>query len=370
MKILIITPRIPYPPFRGDKLKIYNISRLLAKNNEVTVVTFIVNKNETEYVDELGKIGLKVHTVYLPKYKSFLNLVRSIFSFNPLQVSYFYSGQMKQKIRELTSENEYDVVYFHLLVTMQYFKDILSRSTLRVADFTDSISLYLSRYVKMVKNPILKFAYYYELFSVRFYEKKAKQFDTLFICSDADKKSLEKRDIHNNIQILLNGINLETFSMDSIKPEKNRIIFSGNMPYFPNSDAVFFFAKEIFPLIVEKIPDCKFYIVGQNPSAKILALKSDNIIVTGFVEDIRKEYLLSEVNVAPIRFGAGTLNKIIEAMGLGVPTVATSLSIEGFPAELKKYIKIGNSPKEFADRVVEILTNPEYKKEMVEEGAP
>lgn len=364
MKVLIITPRIPYPPFRGDKLKIFNISKNLLKRNEVKILTFINRSSELNDVEQLKKNGIDIDTIRLSSITSYLTTSRSLLTLDPLQVSYYYSKKMHERIEKITSTEKFDLIYFHLISSAQYLKSVKDESALKVIDFTDAVSLYLSRYVKVLKNPIKKIVFYYEYKSISRYEKIAREFDTLFICSYNDKEFLERRKIHDNIQILLNGFDSDSFKSEKIEPEKDRIIFSGNMPYFPNKDAVLYFVNEIFPLVLKIKPKAKFYIVGQQPPKEILALQSDNIIVTGFVEDIRKEYLLSQINVAPIRFGAGTLNKIIESLALGIPTIATSLSIQGFPDELKKYIFTADTPEAFANLILKILDNPNIRDEM------
>lgn len=320
--------------------------------------------SELKDVEQLKKNGIDIETIKLSAITSYLTTSRSLLTLDPLQVSYYYSNKMHERIAKITSTEKFDLIYFHLISSAQYLKSVKDESALKVIDFTDAVSLYLSRYVKVLKNPIKKIVFYYEYKSISRYEKIAREFDTLFICSNNDKDFLERRKIHDNIQILLNGFDSDSFKSEKIEPEKDRIIFSGNMPYFPNKDAVLYFVNEIFPLVLKKKPNAKFYIVGQQPPKEILALQSDNIFVTGFVEDIRKEYLLSQINVAPIRFGAGTLNKIIESLALGIPTVATSLSIQGFPDELKKYIFTADTPETFANVILKILDNPNIRNEM------
>lgn len=368
MKILIVTPRIPYPPFRGDKLKIYNLCKILRKNNDVNVITFINKVSEINDLQELNDKGISVEAIPLKRYKSMLNLIRSFFSKDPLQVSYYYSYKMRKKINELTSSQHYDVVYFHLINTAQYYNAVSDKRTLKVIDFTDATSLYLTRYLEFLKNPFRKIVFKSELKRVLEYENVTQKFDTLFVCSNYDREFLLKRNIHNNIQLLLNGIDLDTFKYEKVEWQKGRIIFSGNMSYFPNIDAVKYFVKEIFPIVLSKMPEAKFFIVGQQPPKEILELKSDNIIVTGFVEDIRKEYLSSEVNVAPIRFGSGTLNKIIEALVLGIPTVATNLSVNGFPEYLKKYVITADSPEEFATAIVKAIKDDKANDALMKEA--
>lgn len=348
MKLLIITPRIPYPPYRGDKLKIYNIARILSKKNDVTILTFIENSGSIKNLKELEKLGIKTEAVRLSFIESLLKLISNMFSEIPFQVAFFHSKKMGKKINELINQKDFDVIYFHLIRSAQYFESALNSNALKVLDFTDAVSLYLFRFIKATKNPIKKVFLKWELERVKKYEQIAKNFDTLFICSEKDKEFLLKNNVHNNIHFLRNGIDSTYFyPNNNLNYEMQRIIFTGNIPYFPNRDAILYFVKDIFPLLKEKYPKSKFYIVGQKPPLQIKRLQSKDIIVTGFVQDIRKEYLLSNVNVVPVRFGAGTLNKVIEALALGVPTVASSISVQGLPPEIKKYIFIADTPEDF-----------------------
>ena len=355
MKILIVTPRIPYPPYRGDKLKIFNICQNLITHNYVKVLTFLSKSSERSDVAELINLGIDIETVSLPKVNSLMNLFRSIFTLNPLQISYYYARKMHKRIYQLTLEKKFDVVYFHLLNSAQYYNAVASAQTLKVLDFTDATSLFLIKFLKFIKNPFKKIIFCYELWAVSKYEKIARQFDTLFVCSHVDREFLSDRKVHNNIQLLLNGYDHCTFKYEEKEAENGRIIFTGNMTYFPNIDAVTYFAKEIFPLVLEKIPYAKFYIVGQAPPKQVLKLMSDNVIVTGFAKDLKQEYLKSRISVAPIRFGSGSLNKIIESMVLGIPIVATNFAIQGFPKELTKYIFTADNELVFANKVVEIM---------------
>jgi len=367
LKILIITPRIPYPPFRGDKLKIFNISRILAQNNQVNILSFNENKNQIRYLDELKKYNINIKTVKQTISSSILNVLFALFKNIPFQVAYFSSKKMSNLIKEDLENNNYDVIYFHLIRTIQYFNDTQNSNALKVADFTDAVSLYLQRYVEVLKNPIKKFFFKVELNQIKSYEHTVKKFSTLFICSEVDKKYLQEKLDGLDIQLLRNGVDEKYFIPENLKFEKHRIIFTGNMPYYANYDAAIYFSKEIFPSVIKKYPDSKFYIVGQKPPLKLRRLNSKNIIVTGFVSDIKKEYLLSEINVAPIRFGAGTLNKVIESLALGVPVIATEISIAGLPDNLKKFIFVANNPKEFIEKIFYIFEHPEIRNQLMNE---
>ena len=359
MKILIITTRVPYPPYKGDKLKIFNIARQLAKKNSVTIVTFLRNRNQIKDVEELKKHNIKVIYEKISLLESCFNIIEAIFREIPFQVAWYKSKKMHKKIKDLITKGNYDVAYFHLIRSAQYLVNNNGNSVLQVVDFTDAVSLYLDRFTKIERNPIKKILLGIEKKRVEKYEKIAERFNIVFICSEVDREYLLNRSINANIKILRNGVDVDNFKIENVQKEKNRIIFTGNMPYYANYDAAIYFVKDIFPKVLKQIPDAKFFIVGQNPPRRIKALSSENVIVTGYVDDLRKEYLKSCVNVAPMRFGAGTLNKILEAIVLRVPIVATSVAVEGLPKDIKQSILVAKDSNDFADKLIRLLKNNE-----------
>jgi glycosyltransferase involved in cell wall biosynthesis len=172
-----------------------------------------------------------------------------------------------------------------------------------------------------------------------------------------------------DIRIIPNGVDLAYFSGNApVKYDPTRIVFTGNLTYYPNIDGVLYFVKEIFPLVKKEAPAAKFYIVGQSPPAKLRALASEDVVVTGFVEDIKQYYLSSAVAVSPIRFGAGTLNKILEPLALGVPVAATSIGIEGLDLAIGKDILVADRPHAFAKHVIRIITEPDFRERLGKEG--
>ena len=367
MNVLIITTRIPYPPYRGDKLKIFNIAKQLAKRNTVTIITFLRSRNQIKEIEELKKYNFKVIYIKISILESCINIIRAIFSSIPFQVAWYRSEEMHKKIKELIVDENYDVAYFHLIRSAQYIVNNTDNSVLQVVDFTDAVSLYLDRFTKIEKNPVKKYLLGIEKKRVEKYEKIAEKFNVVFICSEVDREYLINKDVKANIKILRNGVDIDYFVQDQIKYEKNRIIFTGNMPYYANYDAAIYFAKEIFPQVLKQVPQAKFYIVGQKPPLRVRALANDSVIVTGYVQDIKKEYLKSAVNVAPMRFGAGTLNKIIESIVLGVPVVATPIAAEGLPDEIKKYVCVINDSNDFANQVVQFLKDTKLREQFKEQ---
>ena len=223
---------------------------------------------------------------------------------------------------------------------------------------TDAVSLYLERYRRSSPNPLWRLFLGIELRRMIRFERIIQKFDKGLVCSPADRDLLTGRVPHARIALLENGVDLEMFSQtDTVHYDQNRIILTGNMSYFPNADGARYLVEKIFPMVKKSVPLAKLYIVGQSPPRSVRNLESKDVVVTGFVQDIRAEYLKSSVAVSPIRFGAGTLNKVLEPLALGIPVVSTSLGIKGLDLEIGKDILVSDDSNGFAENVVRVLTD-------------
>jgi len=360
MKILFLTPRLPYPPYRGDKLKVWNLISQLSRKHEIVLVTFIQQKSERQLISNVKENCASVHTVYKPSWRSFLSCIKAIPSSKPFQVAYFESRAMKRLIERLVDDIKPDIIHTHL-IRMAQFAAPLGGSA-KVLDMTDAVSLYLGRFRDAQKNPLLRWVIGTEFKRMIGYEKIIDRFDNSLVCSWTDQAFLKQRLPDAHIGILENGIDLGTFvSNDSVRFEPHRIIFTGNLGYYPNADAASHFVKEILPLVRKSIPEARLYIVGQNPPRHIRKLANENVVVTGFVENIRDEYLKSAVAISPVRFGAGTLNKVLEPLALGIPIVATSMGTQGLKLDNGSDILIADDPVAFAGAVCRILRDTKFR---------
>jgi len=368
LKILFVTPTVPYPPDRGDRLRIYNIIKTFVKKHKLKIIFFVKGENEIKYAHEFKKQGFDIELIKLSRLRSYLNLFMAFLTNSPLQVLFYKHKKMFKRVRELTLSEHYDIVYFHIFTMAQYYKAVNTKA-LKVLDITDAYSLFLERLMNFDMSIMDKIFFRIEKKKVKKYERIFTKFDSVFVCSNIDKEYLEQNYSHKNIKVFENGIDTNIYKYEEEKPEKYRIIFTGNIPYFPNRDAIKYFIKDIFPLILERVPQAKLIIVGKDPTEDILKLANENIIIKGFVKDLKREYLMSEVNVAPIRFGAGTSNKIIEAIALGVPTVATSLALKGFNEGIKKYVFHAETPEEFCERIIEIFNNESIRSKFMKEAS-
>jgi len=369
VRILYLTSRFPYPPFRGDMLHIYNILKPISRRHEVTLVSFVQRGTRTDWVDALRPLCHRIELVYLPTWRSLLQCLRAIFSRCPFQVAYFKSRAMSELVHRVIAEEHPDVAHIHLIRMAQFVE--ANRDVPRVVDLTDATSLYLERFRAASRNWLMKLLLSEELRRILLYERLLAGFELSLVCSRLDLSVMQAHVPEARFEIVRNSVNTgNSPSLEGdIKADPRRIIFTGNMTYFPNGDAARFLVREIFPLIRRAIPDLQLYIVGQNPPASVRSLAGEGVVVTGFVKDIRAEYARSAVAVAPVRFGAGTQYKILEALALGIPVVTSSTGMGGVDLIPEEDILVADGPQDFAEQVVRLLRDPDLRKRMSRSAA-
>ncbi len=243
----------------------------------------------------------------------------------------------------------------------QYTAGLKNVST--VLDLPDAYSMYWERRASQKKNPLINFMERSEYKKVLKYEKIICEFDLTLVCSEEDKNYLIAEHELNNIEVLENGVDTDQFGGEEHDYFiDDQIIFTGNMTYHPNIDAAVYFAEEIFPEVLKKFPNVKFKIAGQNPTEKILKLQSENIIVTGFVKSLSDEYSKSSIAVSPVRVGAGSMNKVLEPMSMGVPVVSSEIGFKGLGAKAGLDILLAENKSEFINSVCNLLSHAEYRR--------
>ena len=172
---------------------------------------------------------------------------------------------------------------------------------------------------------------------------------------------------NDKIGIVPNGVDYGTYK--NVEREKEYdLIFTGNMAYPPNVDSVVYLVNEVMPLVWKSKPNLKLAIVGAQPSSKVLKLKSANVTVTGWVDDISKYYAKSKIFIAPMQIGTGLQNKLLEAMAMKIPCITSGLANNALGAEHRKNILIGNKEEDYKNHIIELINNNEFQKELGEQG--
>ena len=367
MKLLFLANRIPYPPYRGDKLKIYNLATRLSEEHELILVTFTQTEEDKKYKDELLKVFKEVHLVHLPSWRSALNCIAALWRSLPLQVLYFQSASMRRLLNDVLRKHTFDAIHVQHLRMAPYLSG--RKDLKRILDLPDAFSLYWERR-KKIRRGFLRSAFEnIEQKRILRYENVIKDYQLSLVCSLEDLTYLQNLHKVKNIRLLPNGVDLTTFySREHDYTHGSTLLFTGNMDYAPNVDAVAYFVSDILPLIHLKYPDVTFIIAGQRPVEKVLDLANEKVHVTGFIKDLSEVYNSASVVVAPLRFGAGTQNKVLEAMAMGVPVVCTNIGFLGLGIQSGEGAIMQTDADKFAESVCDLLGSAALRKEVGEKG--
>ncbi|MFZ5759499.1 MAG: TIGR03087 family PEP-CTERM/XrtA system glycosyltransferase [Thermodesulfobacteriota bacterium] len=372
--LLFISHRVPYPPNKGDKIRSFNILKHLSKKYNIYLACMIDDKRDITASQNLHTfISGFYFDIINPFWKKIFSITAFLRSL-PISVYYFYSNSVQQSIDSLLEKQHMDVIFCYSSPTAEYIFSSKHYSKLQqslwIMDFIDLDSYKWLQYSKASSFP-MSVIYRLEAKFLRRYEKRvSKEFQHIFITTEAEKALfLQQVSLEANITPLQNGVDFHYFSPNhQTSIEKNEVyslIFAGVMDYFPNIDGVKWFAEDIFPLILKKIPSVTFYIVGSNPTEDVKQLgQRPKITVTGFVDDVRDYYSIADVCIVPLRIARGIQNKVLEGMAMSKPTVCTPQALVGIEKTSKNELFVAESEKSFADSVVSLLQNKLLMQEM------
>lgn len=189
----------------------------------------------------------------------------------------------------------------------------------------------------------------------RFERSHFRRADAVVVTAQADLEALRPAVSHERLAVIPNGVDLEYWDYRP-RPKPGRVVFTGNMSWPPNEDAATYFAQDAFAAVRRSVPQAEFWIVGAEPTARVRQLAGlPGVHVTGTVPDIRPWVQAASVFVSPLRFGSGVKNKILEAMALGAPIVATPPSLTGTPLEPGRHLLLAEGSHELAQAVIRLL---------------
>lgn len=360
MKILFITPRFPYPPLKGDQAVVYHRLRLLGREHDITLVTFYQSDKELACSGKLEPFCKKIIPVKLSRYRSVLNMLQGAISSLPFQIWYFKSRSFENKIRDLLDRGNYDIIHTYMLRLAGYAE--YSKKP-KILDLIDSMQLNFERRARLEKYP-LKIIFNMEVKRLRKYENDmVNKYDMSIVVSDRDRG----RGYINpgKVVSIPLGVDTELFKPCGDLQKSRIIVFSGNMGYFPNENAIMWFYEKCFGMIKKEIPNVRLMIVGNNPGSKLKVINNGkSVIVTGYVDSIADELNKAQIAVAPMQAGSGMQFKILEAMACGLPVVATSLGLGAISATHNENVLIADDPTEFARSCVTLLNNHDFAQTM------
>ncbi|MCX5699821.1 MAG: glycosyltransferase family 4 protein [Candidatus Omnitrophica bacterium] len=321
-------------------------------------------------IKELESRGIQVILkVESPGNSKIKALFFSLFSVLPFSVKLRTSGKIKKKIAGYLKENPVDII---ICDAVQRALNIpLDNPAYKILYEHNIESMIIKRYAQKEKNIFKKVFAFLECWKLSNFEKKMwNKFDCSIACSPVDKKIMLRYAPESKVHLINNGVESAYYSSNSNIIEKNTLIYTGQIGWYPNEDALVYFINEILPLVKQAVPEVKLWIVGNKPSDKIkeFSQKNSNITVTGFVEDVRELMQKACVYIVPLRIGSGTRLKILEALSMKKAVVTTTIGCEGIEVENNQHLLIRDAPEEFAKAVLDVLKNEALRISLGENG--
>ena len=360
--LLYITTKLPWPLIGGDKIHIYNyLKELKKRGHNITLVSFYSKDDDIVGIKEHNEFYSKLLLVKFDKNLAYLNAAKAIFTNRPFIVEYFYSKNMQQVINKEIKYGNYDVVIGYMIRTLPYIEKLKIKKIIHICD---TYTMLYKRRIKEQKNWFNKFKIFVEYQRVKHYENYACNLtDKQVMISEPDKNFMTTFVEKYDNLVVINWTTDSDYFKPQFATEGNNIYMVGSWKYMPNTEAAVYFAKEIFPLIKQKVPDAKFRIIGANPRKELfdIAKEIEGIEITGKVDDVREYTKDCKVSVCPTKIISGMQTKILEALSMGIPVVATPESAEGVWKD-KGIITVGNDERDFANKVIELLNNEELRR--------
>ncbi|NCQ65457.1 MAG: hypothetical protein COZ34_04365 [Candidatus Pacebacteria bacterium CG_4_10_14_3_um_filter_34_15] len=370
MKILMLTPYLPYPLLSGGQIRTYNLLKKLANKHEVTLFSLIKDNDEKKYIPELEKYCKNVR-VFKRSSKPFTlkNILKTAFSSYPFLVIRNHAPEIISAVEEELAKNKYDLIHAETFYMMPH----IPKTTIPTILVEQTIEyLGYESYAKKASF-LIRAILTIDINKIRRWEKHYwKVCDTLIVMSEDDKKYISKEIKESKkIEVVANGVDTKWF--EEVKKTKHKdptLLSVGTFKWLPNVEAVEFLVKRVWPLIKKELPNAKLWIVGNAPTENVyLYEKRDpSIKVIGRIPDIRDAFSGVDVLMAPVFSGKGTRYKVLEAMASETPIVSTSTAVEGLNVKNGVHVMIDNTEQGMATLAIELLNNPEKRKNMAQYG--
>ena len=356
--ILFLGHRVPYPPDRGDKIRGFHILKYLSARKRVHLIAFA---DDTR--DLAGKTGLAKMTgnrSIIWRSKSRVQAaIEALLTRKPISLTSFDSRSLRSAVEALLERHAIDTIYVFSSQMAQYLP-ARPRQTV-IMEFVDMDSAKFAAYAKEGRGPMAWVMQREARLLFQYERAIAARADASLFVSEAEAQLFRERSGAERVHVVENGIDTDVFAPDAsfkqIEAIDALIVFTGQMDYRPNIEAVSWFVEAIFPQIRVRFPHARFAIVGRAPSEAVKALaKQPGVIVTGEVADVRGWLAAASVVVAPLKLARGIQNKVLEAMAMARPVVASRAAAEGI--DHADTLRVGESVGEIADAVIALLDDP------------
>ncbi|MCS6921853.1 MAG: TIGR03087 family PEP-CTERM/XrtA system glycosyltransferase [Elioraea sp.] len=369
-RLLLLAHRIPYPPDKGEKIRAFHILEHLAARFAVELGCLVDDPADLRHLPALaGRVAaLEAHRAP-GGLRAYLRALRHLRPGVPLTRGWFHNAALAAWVRQGLAAGRYDAVFVYSSAMAPYVMGAprVPAGQVRVLDLVDVDSQKFAAYAASPQGPLgglMARVHAREARTLLALERAAAAaFDRTFLVSE-EEASLFRRlapEVSDKVEAMGNGVDLARFDPTGTYPNPfehpgPHIVFTGAMGYRPNIEAVTWFAEAVLPLLAAHPPAPAFHIVGANPAPAVRALAArPNVFVTGTVPDVRPYLARADVAVAPLLTARGIQNKVLEAMAMAVPVVATPQAFEGVRAEPGRDLLVAEGAEGFARAVAEVL---------------
>ncbi|MBI2011818.1 glycosyltransferase family 4 protein [Candidatus Daviesbacteria bacterium] len=357
MKILMLTPYLPFPLLTGGQTRSFNlIKRLSSLGHEITLFCLVKNAEEKNYVNELEKYCQEVKIFRRPeKPWTIGNILGTGLSFFPFLVIRNWADGEKKAIEEKLKKEKFDLIHAETFYVMPH----IPKTTIPILLVEQTIEYLVYRhFAEDFKYFFLKPLLLLDVSKMKYWELKYWSIASLVAAMSLDdKKIMLSQNPNLKVDIVPNGVDSKYFSKKVTDRSSDPIIlYVGNFTWLQNREAVQVLVNDVWPLIKEKLSKAKLWIVGKSAKNFFPNIESESIKVEE-VKDIREAYQKATLLVAPIYGGGGTRYKNFEAFASGLPVVTTSIGIRGTDAHDGKEVVIRDSPKDIAKAVVALIND-------------
>ncbi|MCB7091784.1 glycosyltransferase family 4 protein [Enterocloster bolteae] len=367
MNIAWLTPEVPFPPI-GGRNGVYNRIVQLSKKNNIFLFSIAYNSEEKNNTTEMERYCTEVH-FYDRSTNKVLTLFKSLFM--PYSVASRYRQDIVNELNQLVEEKKIDIVIVDFPNMVKNVVAIKrSNPTLVITINQHNVEYIRMRDMKHVKSisGIKRLAYYLESFRLERYERKIYKsniFSGITFFSEEDYKFFEKKINTGNAILKTIPLGANDYNQEISGLNSKTLLFVGRLDYIaiPNIEAIIWFVKNVFPKVLQIVPDAKLIIAGSNPEEKILNMANSNITIIPNFSSMKELYALANIVILPLLSGGGVKGKLLEAVAFRKHIITTDHGVEGTAFQNQKHLSLCNDSDTFAEKCIDILINPEKYRE-------
>lgn len=361
MKIFFFTGWFPYPPNNGSRIRLYNFIKYLTRKHDVFLVSLLQEDSDPSDAEKLADICQVISLQRLKAYKpDSIRSYRGFLSDRPRWNVMTYNPAIQDAVREAVNQVQPDVIVASTLDVVEYLFDYLPQIPSILIDHNCEFGV-LKRSTSFVSGKLKQWRH--ELGwrkAARWEAKVCRKFDAVIMPTEEDRQLMvDYAPDLTNISVIANAADTSLYDPACWAPERNRLVYQGAVTYSANLDAIEYFASEIYPLVARQIDGVHLVVTGRTGNVDVSHLTEERgVKLAGYVDDIRSELYRSAACVIPLRKGGGMRLKIPEAMAAGVPVVSTSMGAEGLDCVDNVHLLIADTPQDFANAIIRVLTDP------------